>query len=787
MFGFEKAREPLEFDKIIDIVAAKCVTENGKARLKAITPAEDPVLLRRLLDEVQDMRDVYVVEGGFPIWEFRDVRVLLNKIEPSESYLEIKEFIELQNFLDLVRDARQFSEKNAEKYPALQAILQRLIAVDRLNQQIQFTIDPSGRIYDNASAELKAIRKEIHQLDNELHIRLERLIKKYEDHLQEDYVTLRDGRFVIPVREFAVNKVPGIVHGQSASGATYFIEPMPVVDLNNQLQKLHAAEKKEEIRILKQLSRLVREFQNALLIDFDLMVELDVLQAKAHYANEFDCHAPVINEHFYIELKNAYHPILLKRHPGEVIPLNVHVGEAFNALVISGPNAGGKTVALKTVGLLQLLFQCGFHIPAAEGSKLPICRQIFSAIGDEQSIENDLSTFSSHVNALKFITDNLDDHGLVLIDEIGSGTEPMGGAALAIAILERLNRAGILTLVTTHQNQLKAFAAETEGIENAAMQFDTRELKPLFTLEIGIPGSSYTFEICQRLGLDESIIRRASEIAGKDTFKLDTLLNDVAQKSQQYRQLAQELSIKKSELESLTELYRVRSDTLKKNQKKYEKEAKQKASEFLQNINKEIERTIKEIKESQAERSVVKSARQRLEQLRKEVQEGAEENKPRTALDLKDLKVGQKVRSLDYNFTGRISKIFDSKKAVEIERDGVKITVGIDAIELLGESGETISPATQSKASPTVSPGMNISNEIDLRGLTVDEALAELEAFLDKAQLSSWQEIRIVHGKGTGALRQAVHQYLAKHKGVKNYRLGRWGEGDTGVTVVTLK
>lgn len=287
--------------------------------------------------------------------------------------------------------------------------------------------------------------------------------------------------------------------------------------------------------------------------------------------------------------------------------------------------------------------------------------------------------------------------------------------------------------------------------------------------------------------MDESIIRRASEIAGKDTFKLDTLLNDVAQKSQQYRQLAQELSIKKSELESLTELYRVRSDTLKKNQKKYEKEAKQKASEFLQNINKEIERTIKEIKESQAERSVVKSARQRLEQLRKEVQEGAEENKPRTALDLKDLKVGQKVRSLDYNFTGRISKIFDSKKAVEIERDGVKITVGIDAIELLGESGETISPATQSKASPTVSPGMNISNEIDLRGLTVDEALAELEAFLDKAQLSSWQEIRIVHGKGTGALRQAVHQYLAKHKGVKNYRLGRWGEGDTGVTVVTLK
>ncbi len=785
MFGFEKAREALEFDKIIDIVAAKCVTQNGKARLKAIAPANDPVLLQRLLDEVQDMRDVYLAEGGFPIWEFKDIRVLLNKIEPSESYLEINEFIELQNFVDLVGEARRFGEKTISKYPALHGILSRLVATERLSQQIRFTIDPSGRIYDNASTELKAIRKEIQHLDNELHIRLDRLIKKYEEHLQEQYVTLRDGRLVIPVREFAVNKVPGIVHGQSASGATYFIEPMPVVDLNNQLQKLHAAEKKEEIRILKQLSRLVREFETQLLIDFDLLVELDVLQAKARYANEFDCHMPSINEHFYIELKDAYHPILLKRHGKEVVPLQIHTGKNFNTLVISGPNAGGKTVTLKTIGLMQMLFQCGFHIPAAEGSKLPLCKQIFSVIGDKQSIENDLSTFSSHVNALKFITDHLKEGSLVLIDEIGSGTEPMGGAALAMAVLERLNRTGILTLVTTHQNQLKAFAAETNGLENAAMQFDTQKLKPLFTLEIGIPGSSYTFEICQRLGLDKSIIARATEIAGQDTFKLDTLLNDVAQKSQHYRKLAQELSVKKSELKSLTELYRIRSDTLKKNQKKYEKEAKQKAAELLQNINREIERIIREIRESQADRAVIKKARQQLGQLRAQAEDGLEKPKPKEALSLSDLHSGQKVRSLTYNFTGRISKIFDSKKAVEIERDGVKITVGIDEIELLTETGTTVKPAKAS--APAVSPAMNISNEIDLRGLTVDEALSELESFLDKAQLSAWQEIRIVHGKGTGALRQAIHQYLSRHKGIKNYRLGRWGEGDTGVTIVTLK
>ncbi len=785
MFGFEKACEALEFDKILQIIAEKCVTPNGRARLKKVKPVDDPTVLQRLLAEVGDMREVYMVDGGFPIWEFKDIRVLLNKIEPSESYLEVKEFIELQNFLNLVHEARQFSRKMEQKYPALQAVLRRIADVSRLSQQIQFTIDPSGRIYDNASLELKSIRKEINQLNTELHIRLERLVKKYKEHLRDEYITLRDGRFVIPVREFAVNKVPGIVHGQSASGATYFVEPMSIVDLNNQLQRLHAAEKKEEIRLLKQLTRLVREFHVILLSDFDLLVELDVLQAKARYANEFDCHAPLINDRFQLELKQAYHPLLLKRHRTEVVPLNIHIGESFQALVISGPNAGGKTVALKTVGLIQLLFQCGFHVPAAEGSKLPLCNQLFSAIGDEQSIENDLSTFSSHVNALKFITDHLDERSLVLIDEIGSGTEPMGGAALAIAVLERLNRSGVLTLVTTHQNQIKAFAAETQGVENAAMQFDTQDLRPLFTLEIGIPGSSYTFEICRRLGLNEAIIERASELAGKETFALDRLLSDVAQKSQQYRQLTQELSLKKSELESLTELYRVRSETLKKNQKKYEKEAKQKAAELLQNINKEIERTIKAIKESQAEPSVVKKARQNLQNLRAQVEQDTQEHPRRSQLTMDDLKVGQKVRSLQYNFVGRISKIFDSKRAVEIDRDGVKITVGIEAIELLNETGQTAH--SQPKPEPTVSAAMNIPNEIDLRGLTVDEALSELEAFLDKARLSSWQEIRIVHGKGTGALRQAVHRYLSKNKEIKDYRLGRWGEGDTGVTIVSLK
>ncbi|NOX89296.1 MAG: endonuclease MutS2 [Calditrichaeota bacterium] len=784
MFGFEKARESLEFDKILDIISTRCVTENGKARLKSLRPVNNREHLKRSLDEVRDMRDVYQVEGGFPIWDFFDIRILLNKIEPVESFLEIKEFLELQNFLELVSEAINFSQKTEEKYPSLQDILRQLRSQEKLLQQIRFTIEPSGKIYDNASAELKAIRKEIHQIDHDIHIRLERLLKKYGEFLQEEYVTLRDGRFVLPVREFSVNKVPGIVHGQSGSGATYFVEPMPIVDLNNQLQKLHAVEKKEEIKILRQLTNLVREYQNELLINYNILIDLDVLQAKARYANEYRCSAPLINDRFLIELKDAYHPILLQRHAGEVVPLSLNAGSDFNALVISGPNAGGKTVALKTVGLIQLLFQCGFHVPVAEGSKLPVCEQVFCVIGDEQSIENDLSTFSSHVNSLKYILDNFDHKGLVLIDEIGSGTEPMGGAALAIAVLERLNKEGIITLVTTHQNQIKAFASNTPGVENAAMQFDMEHLKPLFTLEIGIPGSSYTFEICRRLGLDENIILRASEIAGKDTYKLDALLSDVAQKSQKYMQLTREVSIKKSELDSLVELYKIRSDTLKKKQKKFEKEAKQKAAELLENVNREIEKTIREIRESQADREVVKKARQRLQQLRGEMQ-GAEEAPPEARVDFKSLKIGQKVRSLKYQFDGVISKLFDSKKAVEIDRDGVKITVKADEIELL--EGDRSAKPIKTAEGAAVSATANIPNEINLRGLTVDEALSELEAFLDKAQLSSWTEVRVVHGKGTGALRQAVHQYLARSRYVKDFRLGRWGEGDTGVTIVYLK
>lgn len=784
MHIFEKEKNALEFEKALVYIADKCVSGTGRARLLNSRVFFSKEELQRIFREIREMREVYEAEGGFPIWEFADIRILLNKIEPAESYLAVEDFLKLMSFLELVREILQFGKKYVEKYHLLSTIIKGLSAAERLLSQLQYTFEPSGKLFDNASQDLKQIRREMGRVDNEVHVRMERILRKYSEHVQEEYITLRDGRLVVPVREFSVNKVPGIVHGQSSSGATYFVEPMPVIELNNQMQKLHAAERKEIIRILKRISAQVRELQPELLQNLNILNELDVLQAKARYANEFNCVAAQINDHFSFEIKAARHPLLLIMQHQPVVPLDLQVGGSFNGLLISGPNAGGKTVALKTVGLLQLLFQSGFHIPAAEGTALPVCRKIFTVIGDEQSLENDLSTFSSHIHSLKEIVENVEDESLILIDEIGSGTEPTGGAALAIALLEALNKKGLVTIATTHQNQLKVFAAETEGMENAAMQFDTQKLSPLFRLESGLPGSSYTFDICRRLGLDEQIIERAVNLAGQNSFKLDALLSEAQHKSRQYSDKLQEISIKESQLAGLLSLYNARNKELKNKKKDFEKQAKAEAQQILLDVNKEIEAVIREIKESQADKKVTKNGRQRIENLKKKLQP-REEQKP-IIVEPRDFKTGLRARSLRYDVKGKITKIFENKKEVEIEKDGLKLTVPMAEVEILDDHGQVISMPAQTKTAE-VSGGVNIPGELDLRGLTVDEALRKTENYLDSALMSSWDEVRLVHGKGTGALRQAIHQYLAKQKRIKEYRLGKYGEGDTGVTVVVLR
>lgn len=783
MFGFERLKTTLELDKILTHIASSCVSESGIQRLLNVIPHEDQFILQEVLAQIQDMREVYQFEGGFPLWAFTDIRRLLSKIEPAQSYLDVNDLIEIKNFLEIISEILQFQKKLVEKYSMLQRVIKDISLNEQLLNQLKFTIEPSGRIFDNASKELKAIRKEIEAVNQEIHQRLERILRKKAEFIQDDYITLRDGRLVVPVREYSVNKIAGIVHGQSNTGATYFVEPLAVVELNNQMQKLLAAEHNEIIKILKRLSDQVRADKVQLYGNFNILIELDTIQARAHYANDNHCIKPGINPEFVIDYKQARHPLLLKMNPDKTVPLNLTIGGDYQQIIISGPNAGGKTVALKTIGLLQLMFQCGFHIPVQEGTRLPICRQIFAVIGDDQSIENDLSTFSSHIHALNEMLTHLDERSLILIDEIGRGTDPDGGAALAVAVLEKLNQEEILSIVTTHQNQLKAYASEKSGVKNAAMQFDMKRLSPLFILEIGIPGSSYTFEICQRYGLDADLLNRAVDLSGNESFTLDQLLADVVEKSRKYQEMSSRVSIKDSELNSLIKLYGEKTQKLKKQEKKHEKEAAEKAKELLDHVNREIETVIREIKESQAEKKVVLQGRNRLQKRRNELQSLlSKEDQPQQPVVMQ-LKKGLSVHSRQYGFKGVISKIIANRNEVEIDKDGIKILVPMTDVVILDHN--SVEKETISETPMMVST--NIANELDLRGLMVDEALRKVEPYLDAAIASAWDEVRLVHGKGTGALRLAIHQYLANLRTIKGYRLGKWGEGDSGVTVVQIK
>jgi len=770
----------LEFEKILEHIAATCVSELGKNRLLNSLPLTDAASLEKTLGEVSEAKEINMAEGGIPLQFFDDVRTLLHKIEPLESYLEAGDCQRIENILDVGAGLERFFKNKKEKYPLLYQVSARIESLPNLLKLIQSIIDPSGTIYDNASPELKKIRSQIMVVSKQIHIRLDRIIKKQAQHLQEDYVTLREGRLVLPVREYSVNKIPGIVHGQSASGQTHYIEPLAIVALNNEMQELYIQEKKEIIKILKRLTDHIREHRPAIIGNLESLTCLDVIQAKAKYSQVAGAIAPLINPDFFWEIRDGHHPLLLKKIGQAAVPLSVKMGDEFRIMVITGPNAGGKTVALKTLGLLQLLFQSGFHVPVKEGSRFPLCNNLFAVIGDEQSIENDLSTFSSHITKLNEILRAADYRSLILIDEIGAGTDPSEGVALAIAILEKLNMGGLVTVVTTHQGRLKAFAHDADQVVNAAMQFDRQSLKPMFVLEVGIPGSSYAFEISKRLGLHDQILNRARDILGSSHHNLEEMLTDLTDRKQAYDKKLAQLSIRESELDGLQVLYRTRADELKRKRKIFETEALHSAQEILENVNKTVESVIREIRESNAAPEIIKKAKKDIQKLKTGL-EGKTITPASGEFIITERMIGQIVRSKRFSFRGQIVRIIKEREEVELESKGIKIVVPVADIEL-EESGEKMDTQTISSSISAVM----VLNEIDLRGRSADDALIELQKYLDQALYSEWKELRIIHGKGSGILRQKIHAFLKKNPGIRSFRLGKYGEGDSGVTLIEL-
>lgn len=784
MLGFTHAKSTLGFDKVLNLIAQNAVSELGKQTIKNSAPIIDRPTLEKELGALNELLNIHKKIGLLPLYSFSDLRILLNKIEPANSFLDVKECLQVKNLLEIASDLKRFFKNPDLAGGRLQTLINNTEDLKNLISQLKHTIDPSGNIYDNASSELKNIRKKLNQHREEVNKKLEHIRAKNSVHLQEDFVTLREGRLVLPVREFSVSKIDGIVHGQSASGSTRYVEPIAVVQINNQIQELNNAEKREIVRILTRLAAVIKENRTELETWLDLLVKLDVLQAKGHYAKSVEAIVPQLGKTLYWYIEQAKHPLLLDITPETTVPLNLEIGEEYRMLIISGPNAGGKTVAMKTVGLLQLMLQSAIPVPVAENSTFPIIEQLFVVIGDKQSIENDLSTFSSHITGLKEILEKVDHNALVLIDEIGNGTEPSGGAALAVAVLEKLNRYGIVTLVSTHQNQLKLYASDSDMVENGAMQFDTKSLKPLFILETGVPGSSFTFDICTRFNLPKDVIKHAREIEGQSNQNLDELLNDIAEKSAFYQTEMQKISVKQSKLDGLLNMYESRAAEQKKKARKWENEAKQQAQQIIKEANKKIETVIRSIKESAADKDKVKQLRSDLEKHRKNITPNVKQKQIKS-LSLDEIKVGMRVKALNYNIIGVISKVFKNKKSVELEREGVKLNVKLSELEILSKDGLVL-PIEEKGVPQTAMPAI-AANKLDIRGLQVQEAVQELDAYLDNVAYSEWSEVTIVHGKGGGILRQAVQNFLKKNRLIESFRNGKYGEGDGGVTIVTLK
>jgi DNA mismatch repair protein MutS2 len=781
--------EQLEFPYILQQLHHRLATSYGKQKLTQIRFFTDVSVIRTELEKTAELANL--LSGGYtpPMSDFTDITALLERIKPQESYLEAPELNDLKRNLEGIAALRIFLNTHKAAAPTLSRYAAQLHVFREITDHIQRTIDRSGEVYDNASPELRQIRVKIRTQEHELKKVLQRVQKNYADYIQDGIVTMRDGRMVLGIQPNFVNRVNGIVHGTSSSGATVFIEPMETLKISNEIQNLHISERVEVIKILKQLTALVREVRNPILFNLEIIAIIDIILAKARLSRDLDGQIPQLNQTRQLILQNACHPLLLLKYgPQKVVPLNLSLGEQFSTLVITGPNAGGKTVTMKTVGLLILMVQLGILIPADSKSNIPIVNDILVDIGDRQSIEQDLSTFSAHILRLKYILEKAAANSLVLLDEVGTGTDPKEGSALAVAILTELTERKCLTIATTHHGELKAFAHEHPGVENASMEFDLQTLAPTYRLRVGIPGSSYAIEIARRYGFPQKLIEMAKIYIGSEKDRLEDLIITLEQRLQEAEQKIREASIKLSKAEALQQLYERQLKNFEEDKLKLKKEAQEAAYKILRDSNALIENTVKEIRESQGEKRVIKQARANLQKHKAELKKMLHEPASDSAISFgNSLKKGDAVWVESLNDVGELLDNPVDRKKVRVLVGNVTLTVDVNNIRPTERRPHA--------SKPTRSTTINIDDvgidkvlpELDLRGMDTYQAIEATDHYLNRALESGWEEVRIIHGKGTGTLRQAVNNFLAKDKRVESKRLGNWGEGDTGVTVVKLR
>lgn len=777
----------LELTVLLDKLRELIRTPYGYPHLDKINIENNRKRLEILLSEVTEMSGFLQSGYGIPLDSLPDIRNLLERLKPEESYLEASEINDIKSNFKAFDELSRFIKSSQESCPQLLHYAEHIHTHPKIVKEIESTIDSRGEILENATAVLRKIRLDIHRIESEQKTVLLRVLKRYSEFSQDDIVTMRDGRLVLGIQQQYVNRINGIVHGTSGTGATVFVEPMETLRLSNQIQNLKLDERNEIIRILKFLSGLVREVREDVYYSIENLGILDFIHAKARLAVLLKGAPPKINNDRILKLLNARHPLLLlKMDHQEVIPSSMTLGEEFNTLVITGPNAGGKTVSLKMIGLLSVMTQMGMHIPAHPDSTLPIFDHILVDIGDRQNLEQDLSTFSAHVLRLQEILMQATDKSLVLVDEIGTGTDPREGSSLAIAYLSDLSQHNCLTIATTHHGELKAYAFNSDGVENASMEFDLETLLPTYRLQIGIPGSSYAFEIARRYGLSETVLKESIRILGAEKNQLENLiisLNDRLQRTEKERR---EINIKLTESEGLKNLYQKELDKIQREKKELRKKAAEEAQSIVAEANQKIERLVADIRKTQASREKIKEAHQSIKELgeiAKKILAETGENADVT----EDIHEGDIVWIETLREEGEVMSEPDARHKTWVLVRDIRMNVSVGDLKKLYKSESSPQRVFKNEQGIRDDLEQGILPELDLRGLDGFDAINATDRYLDQALNNGWQEIRIIHGKGSGVLRREVNKFLSKDKRVDQKRLGKWGEGDTGVTIVILK
>ncbi|KAB2951590.1 endonuclease MutS2 [Heliorestis acidaminivorans] len=781
----------LEFYKIIENLAQLCTSSLGKEKAQELRPSTKGWHIKDGLAETTEAKETLRLRPSVPLAGLQDIRSALKKAQIG-GLLEPEELLRVSSTLRASRKMRTFlttEEKEERPIPMLKALAEGLGNYRNIEEEINRCIIGEGEIADNASAELQRIRKTIKTFQTRVREKLEAIIRSPEKqkYLQEALVTVRGDRYVVPVRQEYRNQIPGLIHDQSASGATVFIEPMAVVELNNDLKRYHAAEKTEILRILQSLSVLVGQESEDIAVSTEILSRLDFIFAKARLSQKMDGGEPAINQRGQLTIRSGRHPLIT----GKVVPVSIELGKKFRTLVITGPNTGGKTVTLKTVGLLTLMAQAGLHVPAEPGTELAIFEQIFVDIGDEQSIEQSLSTFSSHMTNLVQILEKTDSSSLVLLDELGAGTDPTEGAALAQAILEYLHQKGAKTIATTHYSELKTFAYTSEEIENASVEFDIETLSPTYRLLIGRPGRSNAFEISGRLGLSHNIIDRARSLLTQDERNVANLIEHLEANQVEAQKEREEAMRLRQEAEELRRKLDQREKAWREKEDKILIKARDEAYRIVKEAKDESERIVKDLRLAM-KRLPIKEELLKAEQERNKLRQmqdtitGQRLNKEERAHNgLKTVKIGQTVRVPRLNQKGSVLTLPNNQGDLQIQAGILKLTVNIKELEATEEEKEE-----KGRTSYAVMAGdkaREISRELDFRGTTVDEAMEQVAKYLDDAYLTGTSPVYLIHGKGTGALRSAIRSYLKNHHYIKSFRNGEQGEGGLGVTVVEMK